>query len=147
MPDASGLRLAASLARTQTDRSEPLPVEVRLRNISDEPLVVNRRLEPGYRDSLSRELYFDLLGENGEPAPVSELDYTRQWPVPEDYVELAPGEDISASFDLFHWYRPQRPGRYRLVVHYEAAEPGASPPHDVARGVVSSDELELDVTG
>jgi hypothetical protein len=145
--DSSGLRLEASLARTRTDRSEPLPLDVRLRNASDEPVVVNRRLEPGYRDSLSRELYVDVLDEDGEPAPTAELDYTRPWPSPADYVELGPGEELAASFDLFHWHRPLEPGRYRLVVHYEAAEPGASPPENVARGVVSSEELELEVTG
>jgi hypothetical protein len=118
---------------------------VRLRNVGDEAVLVNRRLEPGYRDSLSRELFVDVLDENGEPAPTAELDYTRPWPSPSDYVELAPGEEIASSLDLFRWYRPQQPGRYRIVVHYQADEPSASSPENVVRGVVSSDELELDV--
>jgi hypothetical protein len=144
---ASGLRLEASLPQARTDRSEPFPVEVRLRNVAEAPLVVNRRLEVGYRDSLSRELFVDILTEDGEPAPTAELDYTRQWPSRSDYGELGPGEELDASFDLFRWYRPLEPGRYRIIVHYQADEPAASPPENVVRGVVSSAVRELEVKG
>ncbi len=63
-----------------------------------------------------------------------------------DYGELAPGESITAQFDLFHYARPQRPGRYTVTIVYQADEPVASPPDGVVAGEHAADPITLEVS-
>jgi hypothetical protein len=140
----SRLRVVASLAGPVA-RSGPAPVTVTVTNVSDAPVLVNRRLAPGYRDSTSRELWADVRDESGAPAPVATIDYERDLPAPEDYAELAPQESMSGEFDLFHYARPQRPGRYEVTVVYQADEAVARPPDGVLAGEHAADPIAVDV--
>jgi hypothetical protein len=140
----SPLRVVASLAGPVA-RSGPAPVSVTVTNVSDAPLLVNRRLAPGYRDSTSRELWADVRDESGAPAPVATIDYERDLPVPEDYATLAPQESVAGEFDLFHYARPQRPGHYVVTIVYQADEPVAGPPAEVVAGEHAAEPLSIDV--
>lgn len=126
-------------------RSEPAPVTVTVINDSAEPVVVNRRMAPGYRDSDSRELWAEVRDPDGVPVETASIDYERDYPGPGDYGELAPGESISTQFDLFHYARPQAAGRYRLVVVYQADEPTPSRPAGVVTGEHASQPVALEV--
>ena len=90
------------------------PVSVRLRNAGDAPLVVCRRLAPGYRESDGRELFADVHPP-GSPEVVSRIKklYDRDPPTPDEYVALAPGEELAGGFDLMRWYALPGPGRLR----------------------------------
>ncbi len=127
-------------------RSGPAPVSVTITNVSDEPVLVNRRLAPGYRDSTSRELWADILDESGGPAEVSTIDYERDLPAAGDFGELAPAESIATEFDLFHYARPRRPGRYTVTIVYQADEAAAGPPAGIVAGEHAAAPIELDVT-
>jgi hypothetical protein len=120
-------------------------VTVTVTNVSGTPLLVNRRLAPGYRDSTSRELWADVRDESGAPAPVATIDYERELPAPDDYAELAPQESMNGEFDLFHYARPQRPGRYEVTVVYQADEAVARPPDGVLAGEHAADPIAVDV--
>ena len=85
----SAIRVDASLSAALA-RSAPAPVAVTITNTSADPLLVNRRLAPGYRDAISRELWADIRDADGAPAAVATIDYERDLPGPEDYAELAP---------------------------------------------------------
>lgn len=147
MDEQPNLRLEAALPPSPVPLSQPCPVTVRLVNEGAAPVMVNRRLAVGYRDHHARELFAELReADTGQPAPIRPVDYERQFSPPEDYGYLAPGESISQSFDLFGWYAPQKGGRYQLVVYYQADEPLAKPPPEVARGVYASPPLDLQVT-
>lgn len=125
---------------------EPCPVEVQLINEDKAPLLVNARMAVGYRDTLSRELYVDLVDiESGLPAEIMVVDYKREFSPKSDYVELHPGHSVGSSFDLFKWYRPIRAGNYRMVVYYQADEPLASAPINVVHGVFSSEPMDLKI--
>jgi len=140
----SPLRVEAALA-SPVARSGPAPVAVTVTNVSDAPVVVNRRLAPGYRDSTSRELWADIHDATGAPAEVATIDYERDLPGPGDYGELAPDESISGGFDLFHYARPRHPGRYTVTVVYQADEAAADPPGGVVAGEHAADPIALDV--
>jgi hypothetical protein len=140
----SPLRVEASLAGPVA-RSGPAPVRVTVTNISGAPVLVNRRLAPGYRDSTSRELWAEVRDESGAPAAAATIDYERDMPGPDDYGPLAPGESITGGFDLFHYVRPQRPGRYRVTIVYQADEALARPPADVVAGEHAAEPVELAV--
>jgi hypothetical protein len=127
-------------------RSGPAPVSVTITNVSEEPVLVNRRLAPGYRDSTSRELWADIVDERGAPAELSTIDYERDLPAPGDYGELAPGASIATEFDLFHYARPRQPGRYTVTIVYQADEAVADPPAGIVAGEHAADPIALDVT-
>ena len=65
----------------------PCMIEVRITNRSGQPVVLNKRLAVGYKDSLSRELYFEVF-ETGSSEIVGResLLYERPLSSPEDYV-------------------------------------------------------------
>lgn len=120
-------------------RTQAAPVTVTLTNNGSEPVVVNRRLSPGYADSFPRELYFDVDADYGR------LKYDRDISTGADYGPLDAGASISARVDLLRWYRITEPGRYRVTAHYQGDEPGSRPPVGVAPGVVSSGTVEITV--
>jgi len=97
-------------------------------------------MSPGYSDSISREIYFDLDTTYGR------RKYDRDLPVPADYGLLETGATISATFDLLAWYRNLDPGSYRLTCRYQADEPAAHPPEVIVRGVVSSETVDVTVS-
>jgi hypothetical protein len=140
----SALRVEAALDGPAA-RSGPAPVTVTVTNVSDAPVLVNRRLAPGYRDSTSRELWADVRDEQGAEAAVATIEYERDFPAPEDYAELAPGESVAGGFDLFRYARPRWPGRYAVTITYQADEPVASPPPGVVAGEHPADPIVVDV--
>ena len=103
------------------------------------------RTSPGYRDAISRELWADIRDAEGAPAAVATIDYERDLPGPEDYAELAPGAALTTVFDVFHYARPQRPGRYAVTIVYQADEPLARPPAGIVAGEHAAPPLAVDV--
>jgi hypothetical protein len=141
----SPLRVEAAIA-APVARSAPAPVSVTVTNVSDAPVLVNRRLAPGYRDAISRELWADVRDESGAPAAVATIDYERALPMPDDFGELAPQESMAGEFDLFHYSRPQRPGRYAVTIVYQADEPLADPPPGTVTGEHASEPIAIEVS-
>ncbi len=124
----------------------PCPIRIDVVNRGSEPVMINRRLAIGYLNSLSREIYIQLLNpENDSPAFVNEVDYQRDFSSPSDYGYLPPGGSITKSYDLFEWYEPVKPGTYRLKVFYQADEPLATLPDDILRGVFSGKSVSITV--
>ena len=127
--------------------SHPCKIEVRLTNQSLNPVLINRRLAVGYRDSHARELFAEVLKpESGEIVSKPALLYNRNFSSPDDYVWLAPGQSISTTFDLFEWYTLPGPGAYDLIVYYQADEPLAAKPAGLLAGTYASEPVSLSVT-
>jgi hypothetical protein len=126
------LRLELRAPETALVRADPAPVTVTLTNDGPEPTVVNRRMAPGYADSVSREVYFDTDGAYGL------RKYERDLPSRTDFGVLEPGAGVSAEIDLLAWYRMREPGTYRFVAHYQCDEPLVDLPEGALRGVVDS---------
>ncbi len=130
MNQRTDLRLDLEVPTGPLRRSEGATLTVRLTNVGSQPAMVNRRMGPGYLESISREIYFDLDTEYGH------RKYDRDLPGPSDYGLLEPGETISADIDVLAWYRNVEPGNYRLTCHYQADEPGTDPPEGIVRGML-----------
>jgi len=113
-------------------RADPAPVTVTLINAGSSPVLVNRRMAPGYVDSDSREVYFDVDGDYGR------RKYERNPPAPADFTPLAAGARISTEIDLLGWYRLRGAGAYRVVAHYRCDEEWVDPPAGTFVGVVDS---------
>ena len=122
------------------------PTRVTLANTGQDRALVNGRLAVGYRGGLARELYAELIDlTTGGPALIYEVDYDRPFSPPSDYVWLSPGESIATTFDLWKWYAPIGAGRYRLTMYYQADEPLAEAPEEVAHGVYAAAPVDLHV--
>ncbi len=134
------LRLLVSVPPGPLVRSRGAEITVSLVNEGAEPVLINRRMAPGYRDSISREIYCDIDG------PYRKRKYDRDMSGPDDYGELGPGESVQAGFDLLAWYQVMRPGQYRLTAHYQCDEPAARPPDGIFHGVVTSEPVQFTVT-
>jgi len=148
MSAASGLQLELELPASASLAAGRCPASVRLRNAGSQAVMVNARLAVGYEGTVARELYADLLDAGtGAPAGFQVVDYDRDLAPPSAYRALAPGDVVTAHFDLFEWYAPLAPGRYRVVLHYQADEPLARPPADgavaLAHGKNDSAPVEL----
>ena len=121
-------------------------VDVRVRNDGAEPVKVARRLAVGYRETDGRELFAEVH-PRGSDEVVSRMTklYDRDPPVPEEYVALAPGEQLATSFDLLRWYALPGPGDYELEVFYEGDGMLAPMVEGAARGVHGSGRVPLDL--
>lgn len=141
---AATLRLEVEAPAGPVRRGAPYPVAVRLVNAGAAPLVVNTRLAVGYRDSDARELFAEVLDGDAVVSRRTRL-YERDPAAADDYAPLAPGEAVETTFDLLAWYDLPGPGRYALVVYYQADEPHGPAPPGVAAGTVASARVPLTV--
>ena len=133
------LRLDLLVPDEPLRRAAPLPVTVTLINTGPSAVLLNRRMAPGYVDSDSREVYFDVSGDYGR------RKYERPAPARDDFAPLAPGARISALIDLLGWYRIRDAGSYRVVAHYRCDEDWVDPPLGTFAGVVDSDPVTVHV--
>lgn len=133
------LRLELRVPDEPLRRADPSPVTVTLINTERIAVLVNRRMAPGYVDSDSREVYFDVNGDYGR------RKYERNPPDRDDFAPLAGGAQISTEIDLLGWYRLREAGTYRVVAHYRCDEDWVDPPSGAFTGVVDSDPVTISV--
>jgi len=133
------VRLELDVPPSPLRRSTGAIISVTLTNDGPEPVLVNRRMAPGYADSVSREIYFDLNTSYGKQK------YERDPAGPTDYLWLQASDSVSSSIDLLAWYRVRNPGTYRLTAHYQGDEPTAKVPDGILRGVISSTDRTVNV--
>ena len=140
------LRVEAVPETNPNQRSRPATVAVTLTNQQAEPVLINKRLAIGYRNSLDRELFAEVF-PRGESDAVSKeaRDYQRDAASPSDYVWLKRGESVFTTFDLFRWYTLPGPGEYDLVVNYRADDALGALPKGLLNGVHSSERVPFDV--
>ena len=134
------LMLKISLQRSTVRLGEPVPVVVELVNQSQTEIVVNSRMGMGYPDSLDRELYCEILQEDGDAYMDYQaymIDYRRKALGDAFFTTLAPGEGVASTFDLHQWYHLVRPGVYQIRVVY-APEPYEPRPEAVVDRIVSA---------
>lgn len=135
----TALRLELLVPGEPLRRADPAPVTVTLINTGPSPMLVNHRMAPGYVDSDSREVYFDVDGDYGR------CKYERNAPTLDDFRPLGAGARISAQIDLLGWYRLRQPGSYRVVAHYRCDEEWVDPPAGTFDGVVNSEPVTIRV--
>ena len=127
----------------------PCIVNVRITNISGDSILVNRRLEVGYRDSFNRELFVEVYNKGtneivSEPAQL----YQRNPVMLQDYGYLEPEGEIAGSFDLCEWYYFPLPlaGDFEMVVYYQADESHSRElPVGILRGIYSSEKIPFKI--
>jgi hypothetical protein len=125
--------------------------ELRLTNISQIPLWVNKRMAVDRSTAIEkyREIWFDFASLDGRS-----ITYNCQNRIGEattsDYVLVDPGDVISKKVALVCFTGLRQPGTYTGVVHYRDTTPGAPRPPKGASAMmeeVVSGEFEFKVVG
>lgn len=135
MPDS-----ILSVVLTTTDEPHavgaPIPVSVRVRNVSDDPIVIVGVLDGSEAGVRFPHYSTQITGTGDVPAAAIEFDMLA--PIrPTDFRRLAPGEEFDPTDRLvssgylplvrFNDFRPPAPGRYelRLTLATDADDPSA----------------------
>lgn len=140
------LELTANFQSGPAYLNQPLWVEITLKNTGGTPVLINTRFEMGYKISISRELYADMVDEAApQIAAYSPVKINRDDPVVTDYSLLQSGKSISKKIDLFHYYHPRKPGRYRITLFYQADEALKNRPPEVYKGTISTNPITIQI--
>jgi hypothetical protein len=145
-PTVAMLELKIQLPAAPIYSNRPLPAKAILLNRGHAPVLVNTRLSVGYKTSLSRELYADILNlDTGMPANYSPLDINRDFSGKSDYKMLSPGDSVMTTFNLLEYYPLKKAGHYELILHYQSDEELAETPANIFKGVVSSSPIRFKI--
>ena len=108
-----------------------IPVHVRIRNDGDPH---------------GRELFAEVHPPGSDELVSRQTKlYDRDPAKPEEYVPLAPGEELATDFDLIRWYALPGPGSYELQVFYEGDGMLAPQVDGAARGIYASGRVPFDL--
>lgn len=140
------LELTANFQSGPAYLNQPLWVTITLKNAGDSPLLINTRFAMGYKISISRELYAELVDETAlQNAVYSPVKINRDDPVTTDYSLLQSGKSITKKIDLFHYYHPRKPGKYSITIFYQADEALKNRPAAVCKGTISTNPVSIEV--
>jgi hypothetical protein len=126
--------------------NQPLDLEITLTNIGDSAVIINKRMEIGYKNSISRELYADVEDlDNPQNMAYSPVKINRNDPQANDYDILQRGESLSRTIDFFHYYHPKKPGKYKITMYYQADETLKNRPVNVWKGIVVARPVTIEI--
>lgn len=140
------LELTANFQSGSAYLNQPLWVAITLKNAGDSPLLINTRFAMGYKISISRELYAELVDEiDSQNTVYSTVKINRDDPDTTDYSLLQSGKSITKKIDLFHYYHPRKPGKYSITIFYQADEALKNTPAAVYKGTISINPVSLEI--
>ncbi len=140
------LELTANFQSTPAYLNQPLWVEITLKNTGNSPLLINTRFAMGYKISVSRELYAELVDETiSQNTVYSPVKINRDDPGATDYSLLQSGKSITKKIDLFHYYHPRNPGKYSITIFYQADESLKNRPAAVYKGTISTNPISIEI--
>jgi hypothetical protein len=140
------LELTANFQSVPAYLNQPFWVEITLKNMGESPVLINTRFAMGYKISISRELYAELVYETApQNAVYSPVKINRDDPGVTDYSLLQSGKSITKKIDLFHYYHPRKPGRYSITIFYQADEALKNKPEAVCKGTISTNPINIEI--
>lgn len=140
------LELTANFHSGPAYLNQPLWVTITLKNAGDSPLLINTRFAMGYKISISRELFAELVDETApQNAVYSPVKINRDDPGNTDYSLLQSGKFITKKIDLFHYYHPRKPGKYSITIFYQADEALKNRPAAVCKGTISTNPISIEI--
>jgi hypothetical protein len=126
--------------------NHPLYLDLLLTNAGDSAVIINKRMEVGYKNSISRELYADVEDlDNPQYMAYSPVKINRNDPQANDFAMLKPGESLSRTIDFFHYYHPKKPGNYKITIYYQADEALINRPENIWKGIVVAKPFTIEI--
>lgn len=110
------LKFIISSEKEKYKMDEAIYLEFSLKNISKEPIIVNKRLIVGYAPE--GEISLDIMAPDGE---LREYKYFIQvdYPTKDDFTILNPNEYVKKKCNIKDFYSLERIGRYKITATYE----------------------------
>lgn len=140
------LEITANFKSDPVYLNQPFWVEITLKNAGESPLLINSRFAMGYKISISRELYANMVDETApQTAVYSPVKINRDDPGATDYSLLQSGKSFTKKIDLFHYYHPRNPGRYSITIFYQADEARNNKPPEVYKGTISTNPISIEI--
>jgi len=116
--EREALHLHLSLMKTSFVTSEPIVAQITLTNTGSVPIRINRSrvlLDPSTPSGAGSDLGFHLIAPSGDQVPLlRKLDSSAT--IVEEYIELAPNQTITETYNLASSYNIQEPGQYQFWV-------------------------------
>jgi len=116
------LKLGLILEKAEYSASEPINVILSLKNLGDNPVMVNQRFYVSAKEAAQnqKEVYFDLISPAGVKLPCRNF-YETGYPKTDYFKLLAPGEVVKSEYprNLKGYFDIVEPGTYTLVAVYQ----------------------------
>jgi hypothetical protein len=141
------LELQLCVSKESYAAGEPIEATVTLKNRSDAPLTINKRMgiDPCGMPEGYWELRFEIAYPPGSPDyPVRPVN--RGMPDAEDFALLSPGEEMTWSYTVSEWYSVVFPGDYEVKAVYSNPVDGSAFGLSAWVGEIVSDVVHLTVT-
>lgn len=140
------LELTANFQSETAYLNQPFWIEITLKNLGESSVLINTRFALGYKISISRELYAELVDETApQNAVYSPVKINRDDPCSNDYSLLQSGKSVTKKIDFFHYYHPRKPGKYKITIFYQADEALKNRPEAVFKGTISTNPISIEV--
>lgn len=142
--DSDLLSIVMDLPVQTIKLGETIEANITLKNISDSPLVVNKRLLLNLPVGEMSEMWFEIQNNEGKSLPLGVLIRVRL-PIPSDFIVLQPDQSISDTYDLNYWYLIKEPGVYTVKAIYRntTIPQGYT---NVWTGEISSEVIQIEIT-
>lgn len=144
MEATESLQLSMAISNDTIERNNPLNIRLVLTNVSEHPVLVNARMAVGFRDQISREIFFEIRGGvNEEVISLIPVDINREDAEKEDYQYLKAGENIEKELNLFQFYMPEASGELSITAFYQADEEAINRPENIVKGIIESNSANI----
>jgi len=126
---------------------EPIEVTVLLKNQSNAPLTINKRMgiNPGHMGEGSWEVKFDVTFPPGERLMIHTLINPRGLKH-DDFTVLSPEGEISRIYTLTNYYWMELPGAYEVKATYHNSIDGSMFGLSAWTGEITSNPIYLKVS-
>lgn len=138
------ITIGLSLDRTTTSPKGSAQARITIRNASEAPIRLNKRLLIAYENIVDRDVYFEVSRDGHPYLGTDEYEQTSMAKGLDAsfYRSVAPGDELAKTIDLHDYYRFP-PGSYRLRAVYAPQPSDAG--RDAWAGIARSNEVVLDV--
>lgn len=125
---------------------EPVDVTVILKNLSNAPVTINKRM--GINPTDMPEGYWELkfnITYQAEEAFFPGPPVNRGEPSETDFTILSPGEETPRTYTLTHWHLIQSPGTYEVKAIYRNVVDGSQFGLSAWTGEITSNSVSFRV--
>jgi hypothetical protein len=142
-----GLEIELRMRKDTYSVGEPIEVILVLKNRSDAPLTINKRMgfNPGHMGEGSWEVRFDVAFPPGR-RPITHTLINPVSLEEDDFTTLPPGGEISTLMTLTKYYWMKLPGTYSVTATYHNSNDGGKFGLSAWMGDIASNSIRLKVT-
>lgn len=117
------MQLSISFDKEEYEQNDPINMNFILKNVSKDPIYVNKRFHIGSPESPKedKEMSLAVTSPKGEELPYKPSAYKLGLPKSDYFVLLNPGEDVTSDRkkNLKGYFEMKEPGEYKVTATYQ----------------------------